>query len=132
MQRKVSYQQEAPMWNKEDLKKIIVDGDVKKLNEFCSKLGEYYANQRLSTSQIRHIFNEISTMGSYDEVKLQLLRPKLAYIAGRHIKTTPVIKNHFQPLMEEAIQLVKEDNFSNFKNFVEAIVAYHKYFGGKE
>lgn len=118
-------------WSDNDLEQIIVDGDVKKLNDFCFKLGEYYAKSNLSTSQIRNVFNEIQNMHAFNEAKLQLLRPKLAYIAGKHTRTK-VIKEHFQPLVDKAIQKVNKDNFVNFKNFMEAIVAYHRYHGGKE
>lgn len=119
-------------WNENDLKQIIAIGDAKKLNEFCSKLGEYYANNGLSTSQIRNVLNEIQTMKTYNEVRLQLLRPKLAYTAGRHARSARVIKEHFQPLIDKSIQMVNENNFNNFKNFIEAIVAYHRYHGGRE
>lgn len=111
----------------ETLEKIIKKGNVKFLNEFCYKLGEEYVKEKLSTSQIRNIFNEVQDMKEYDEVKLQLLRPKLAYIAGRHQKTTPVIKEHLQPMLDAAIEMTDKDTFKNFKNFLEAIVAYHRY-----
>lgn len=109
----------------------IINGNIKKLNEFCSGLGKYYAVNNLSTSQLRNVFNDIQMIREYDEVKLQILRPKLAYIAGRHSKTW-VIKENFQPLIDNLIQKVNIQNFNNFKNFIEAIVAYHRFHGGKE
>lgn len=117
-------------WSKDILKKIIVDGDVKLLNDFCCKIGKKYKDEKLSTSQIRNILNEIQNMKTFNESQLHLLRYKLAYVAGRHLKTR-VIKDHLQPMLEAAIQMVNADNFCNFKNFVEAIVAYHRFHGGK-
>ncbi len=119
-------------WNEDILKRIIIEGDTKKLNEFCDKLGKYYSEEGLSTSQIRNIFDTVQNMKEYNEKDLQLLRPRLAYIAGRHEKKVPVIKHHLQPMMDKAIQLTRKENFENFKNFFEAIVAYHKYYGGSE
>lgn len=131
--KKINYEiPEKVKWDEEKLKKIIRDGDVKFMNEFCFNVGKYYADNNLTTSQIRNIFDEIQNMKSYDERKLQLLRPKLAYIAGRHAKKTKVIKNHLQPMLDEAIKMTTKDNFENFKNFLEAIVAYHRFHGGKE
>lgn len=76
-------------WKKDNiLKQIIENDDAKKLNDFCFKLGRYYADEELSTSQIRKILYEILSMKDYDEKKLQLLRPKLAYVAGRHERKT--------------------------------------------
>lgn len=119
-------------WDKEVLSKIIEKGDTKFLNGFCYEIGQYYVKQGLSTHQIRKVLDDILSMDEYEEAGLQLLRPKLAYIAGRHQRTTPVIKNHFQPMLDQAIQMTNKENFKNFKNFIEAIVAYHRYHGGKE
>ncbi|MCX7916668.1 MAG: type III-A CRISPR-associated protein Csm2 [bacterium] len=123
---------DAVRWDEEKLKRIIIDGDVKFMNEFCFAVGEYYAKSKLTTSQIRNIFDEIQNMTSYDEKKLQLLRPKLAYVAGRHASKTKVIKEHLQPMLDASIKITNKDTFENFKNFLEAIVAYHRYHGGKE
>jgi len=122
------------VWDENILREIIKEGNVEKLNEIAEKLGKIYADRRegLSTSQIRSVLNEIQSMQRYDKNRLQLLRPKLAYVAGRHSRNAPIIKKDFQPLMDQAIRMVNEDNFKNFKNFVEAIVAYHRFYGGKE
>ena len=120
------------VWDENILREIIEEGNGKKLNEVAEKLGRLYAERNLSTSQIRSVLNEIQSMQRYDEHRLQLLRPKLAYVAGRHFRNAPIIKEDFQPLMDQSIRMVNKDNFKNFKNFVEAIVAYHRFYGGKE
>jgi len=98
-----------------------------------NKLGEYYAagpeRDKLSSSQIRGILDHLQRMYQFDANELQLLRPKLAYAAGRHggkVKDLRLIA-------DRAIQLVGSNmqNFKNFHNFFEAIVAYHRYHGGK-
>jgi len=132
--------------NNDILKKIIVEGDVKELNKYADELAQKFVtkleieeqsrsgNKRrkekeLTTSQIRNIFDVIQRMTKYDENKLQLLRPKLAYLAGRHGGRV----KEFQTLIEECLPLVTDDTtFTNFKNFIEAIVAYHKFHGGTD
>lgn len=117
----------------EELQQIIKNGDGVRLNEVAYKLGEYYAagseKEKLSSSQIRGILDHLQRMYHFDGNELQLLRPKLAYAAGRHggkVKDLRLIT-------DRAIQLVGNNNqyFKNFRNFFEAIVAYHRYHGGK-
>jgi len=106
----------------------ILDGDVEELNKYAREKGEEFAKgkkrDRLSASQIRSVLDEIQRMNRYDKRKLHLLRPKLAYAAGRH-KGKVV---NFQELMDTAILMVNESNFEYFRDFVEAIVAYHRYY----
>lgn len=115
-----------------DLQQIILQGDAVKLNEIANKLGEYYADggdkERLSASQIRGILDHLQRM-EFTQNDLQLLRPKLAYAAGRH--SGKVKKLQF--ITDKAIMLVEADEkrFKHFRDFFEAIVAYHRYHGGK-
>lgn len=112
------------------IKKILA-GDAKELNEYADALADWYVKgkegEKLTTSQIRNVLDEIQKMKDYDEYRLQMLRPKLAYAAGRHKGKV----KEFRDLMEVLIRNTNTTNFSNFKNFVEAIVAYHKFHGGK-
>ena len=123
----------------EEIKKelpSILAGDSKKLVENARRLGEHLGG-RLSTSQIRSIFSEVKQMRRYDEDRLNLLRPKMAYTAGRHGKmkegklTGPVVD--LQEILDECIERISsEEEFENFKSFFEAILAYHRYYGGRE
>jgi len=109
----------------------ILGGDAFELNKYAEELARAYVQgkegERLSTSQIRGILTEIQKMKEFDPSQLQLLRPKLAYAAGRHKGKV----KEFRDLLEALIKKTNKDNFANFKNFIEAIVAYHKYHGGK-
>ena len=108
------------------IKKILA-GDAKELNEYADALANRYVkDEKLTTSQIRNVLDEIQKMKEYDEYRLQMLRPKLAYAAGRHKGV-----KEFRQLIEVLIKNTNKTNFSNFRNFVEAIVAYHKFYGGK-
>jgi CRISPR-associated protein Csm2 len=118
----------GPSMPPETLKKIVVEGDAATLNEEANKLGEDYYRGGLSSSQIRNILDKLQRMKSYDPNGLQLLRPLLAYAAGRH--KGKVLE--LQRVVDRAIQMVKDESqFTNFKNFFEARVAYHRYHGGK-
>lgn len=116
----------------EDRIKKVLGGDAKELNAYADELANFYIeprkdSERLTTSQIRNILDEIQRMREFNETKLHLLRPKLAYVAGRHGGRV----RDFQKLLDTTIKITNKDNFKNFKNFVEAIVAYHRYYGGK-
>jgi|YelNatPaOPRAMG01_1025707.scaffolds.fasta_scaffold110659_2 CRISPR-associated protein Csm2 len=134
--------------NKDSLKKIIQNGDAEELNRYAEELGKRFKDEltvrdergrvrkenALSTSQIRNILDEIQRIPKredFEKIKnrLHLLRPKLAYAAGRHKGRL----KEFSEVVEEAIKNIKETNhFTNFRNFIEAIVAYHRYHGGEE
>ena len=114
----------------------ILGGDTKKLVEDAEKLGKHLG-RRLPTSQIRVIFSEVKQMREYDRDKLNLLRPKMAYIAGRHGQRKggrlvgPIVD--LREVLDECIRKISsEEDFKNFKNFFEAILAYHRYYGGGE
>jgi CRISPR-associated protein Csm2 len=114
----------------------ILAGDSKKLVENAKELGEHLS-RGLSTSQIRSIFSEVKQMRGYDRDRLNLLRPKIAYTAGRHGSRVrgklvgPIVD--LQEVLDACIQRTSsEKEFENFRNFFEAILAYHRYYGGKE
>ena len=127
---------EPPRIAAAEIKEIVEQGGAEKLNEVGSKLGEYYAwgneRERLAASQIRNVLDRLQRMPKYGDGKeLQLLRPLLAYAAGRD--TTPGRKvRNLQGIIDQGIQMVSsEETFENLRNFFEAIVAYHRYHGGK-
>lgn len=123
----------------EEIKKDLPDilaGNSEKMVKDAEELGKHLGGG-LSTSQIRNIFSEVKNMRKFDRNRLNLLRPKLAYTAGRHGKiirgelTGPIVD--LQKILDDAIKQVDDDTkFKNFKNFFEAVLAYHRYYGGKE
>lgn len=116
----------------DELSVIIKKGDARKLNEVATLLGEHYTRggdrEKLSSSQIRGILDHIQRLPGYEGKSVQLIRPKLAYAAGRHGGKV----KELQQVTDKAITMVDSpESFENFKNFFEAIVAYHRYHGGK-
>ena len=98
----------------------------------------------ITTSQIRNllamtadIYNEVCL--SLDETlseeilgKIQYLRVRFVYEAGRNPR-------HMKDFVEKAEILKCLDEIGNsksryllFSNYMEALVAYHKYYGGKD
>lgn len=118
--------------DKESIKKILVNKDAKELNDFASSKAKYLASgsekEKLSTSQIRNVLDVIQRMKKFDENQLQLIRPKLAYAAGRHKGKV----RDFRNILEEAISLTNEKNFDFFQALIEAIVGYHRFHDDKD
>jgi CRISPR type III-A-associated protein Csm2 len=83
--------------------------------------------ENISSSQLRNIFSRVKRVEKISE--LYSLRPKLAYVYGR-----PNTKDEMKKLivlLDDQIKKVKnEKQLEKFKSFFEAIIAYHKFYGG--
>ena len=105
------------------------------------KFSKDKGRDEVRTSQLRTFYSAVNSIRvqsqqerdfSHIERSLILLKPKLAYAAGRH-KTL----RGFQSFMVQAIDGVvnsnnKGDALTNFFDLLEAVVAYHKFYGGRE
>jgi CRISPR-associated protein, Csm2 family len=113
--------------------KQIIDGDTKTLVEKAKELGEMFRRDKLSTSQIRNIFSSVKKMemSGFNEKEILLLKPKLAYAAGR--RGAEQGTRDLKDVLSIAIECVgnSAEKFENFCNFFEAILAYHRADGGK-
>jgi CRISPR-associated protein Csm2 len=135
--------QKAPMW--------IKNGIDKEAIAFAEAFGKELTKPKnpnknnlpddkeaLTTSQIRNVYGEIlrMKMKGIKKSELLLLKPRLAYLTER--KGTIGSKD-FRKVIEKALDEVLNTNdekeiekrFQNFANFFEAILAYHRSFGGK-
>lgn len=103
---------------------------------FSEFFGRYLAYLDLSTSQIRNVYGDVMKMKmkGFNLNELFLLKPRLAYSTVR--KGTAGSKK-FREKIERALDKVifskqnQDKLFQNFANFFEAILAYHRSFGGK-
>jgi CRISPR-associated protein Csm2 len=95
----------------------------------------------ITTNQLWNIYKKILDISqdldreedSNLNVQIQLLRPKLAYIAARQTKAKELVKffnEILKKLGEQKENQVKR--FENFKYFFEAVVAYHKFYEFKK
>lgn len=140
------------------VRKVIAKDDPKKLVELTEKYGKHLADARLATSQIRSIFGSVRQMESrwYDDKQrnqgirdLLMLKPKLAYQEVRHKpqrREDPNAVGMLRAMLEPAIDAVidpgedhntEEDGdnqkrFRRFMEYFEALLAYHKAYGGAD
>jgi len=124
-----------------DIKRLgkMSEFSPEKLVRFADVLGDFLANKaRLKTSQIRKFLDAVNSIKSRGRAKKEeasffrretlLLKPKLAYAAGRQDEVKPLME-----VLDPCMDKVKdEDDFLNFSRFVEAIIAYHRFHGGRE
>lgn len=120
----------------------VESGLNKEAIEYAEEFGRELA-RTLSTSQIRNVFGEVRRiqMKGQDatfESELILLKPKLAYARARKGTTGNEGARDIEKVLGAAIDAVfagdpksKYQRFENFANFFEAILAYHRSFGGK-
>ncbi len=97
---------------------------------WAQKAGKHF--KFMTTSQIRKFFGEVRRIhGALDKHKndIPMLRAQLAYAAGRN-KSVKSFQSTFDPLLIEVD--TDEKKFNNFVKLLEATVAYHKFYGGKE
>ena len=105
-------------------------------NKFCNLCRKYVSNynfkEKISTSKLRNIYSEIIKIQQESESnkvkKIAMLRPKLAYYAGRD-KDTAFFMNELERMISEISNPKQVDNL---KDFFEAIVCYKKEVGGKK
>lgn len=125
-------------WVTEFKPKWIKEGIDESAINFTDDFGKFLSH-KLSSSQIRNVYGELKRIqmkGIKDEkTSFLLLKPKLAYAAARdNAKGLLPLKGVFNKAFEavEISDLTKaEKQFENFMDFMEAILAYHKSYGGK-
>ncbi|MDE0043406.1 MAG: type III-A CRISPR-associated protein Csm2 [Candidatus Poribacteria bacterium] len=110
--------------------RVITEGGATLVKE-AEQRGQQLA-RNLTTSQIRNIYGAVKKMqmkgGELDTHKLLMLKPKLAYAAKRHGGGVDTLKE----VLTQAIDLVGSDSkkFNRFVDFFEAVLAYHRAYGG--
>ncbi|MEN6298873.1 MAG: type III-A CRISPR-associated protein Csm2 [Anaerolineaceae bacterium] len=131
------------------IKKIVIDGDVEALVNYADKVGENLKNLDLKTNQIRNVFGSVRQIQmKWDSDPDQsfreavLLIPKLGYYAQRQKSSKgsksqgmETFQNIFTPALKQLLEPGIDNNkkktrFQNIADFMEAVVAYHKKYGG--
>lgn len=121
---------------------------IKLLTDKAAVIGEQLAKQ-ISASQIRNIFGTVRAIEQdvialsdeeplpmHVQRALMMLRPKLAYqygrVQGRDDDTKKAAMGALSQILSEAIGFVGASvpHFRNFMDFFEAVLAYHRRFGG--
>ena len=114
--------------------------NVELLIPLLEDFGRFLAQTvKLKTTQIRkffdavkHIHSELKQKEIEDiQVRQRIIRlkPALAYATGRQRKQL----RDFSVILYKAMGMVKsKKDFDYFVEFMESIVAYHKFYGGKD
>lgn len=97
-----------------------LDKILEAIEKFVSEEGK-----NLSTSQLRNIYDKAIKAQNVNELKL--IRPNLAYIAGRSINDKEKSLLAFIDLLIKSVN--SDEQIKEFKTFFEAVVAYHKFYG---
>lgn len=138
--------------DRDGVRKVIAKDDPKALVDLTDKYGKQLADARLATSQIRSIFGSVRQMESrwYDDEAqrkrgtrdLLMLKPKLAYQEARHkSQAVGMLRAMLEPAIDAVIDPgqdhTKEDGdnqkrFRRFMEYFEALLAYHKAYGGAD
>lgn len=135
----------------------LVKISAKDLVGLAERAAQDFKNDRLKTNQIRNFYSAVTALRTQfqkiaakdtekekaaitealEEIdwSLTMLKPKLAYAAGRQ---RPVRAN-FYPFMKDAIESVesvptedikaKKSVLKNFFALIESVVGYHKFYG---
>lgn len=131
------------------IRRIIDDGDARTIVDTAERLGQQLADGQLKTSQIRNVFGTVRRIemawprndsvegarGERARLDLLMLRPKLAYQSARH-RGQPggEALNTLALALRPLIDRVNGDRarFQRFVDFFEAVLAYHRYHGGRD
>lgn len=97
-----------------------LDKVLNQIEEFVEQEGK-----TLSTSQLRNIYDKAIKVDTLNELKL--IRPNLAYLAGR--STNDKEKNLLAFIDLLIKEVSSDEQVKEFKTFFEAVVAYHKFYG---
>jgi CRISPR-associated protein Csm2 len=126
-----------------DVPKIINDPKAAELLILQAQtLGKRLAEEEVGMTQLRDVFDELSLIADLLTWKrqpilafrrLHLLKPKLLWRATRKKELKPLAR-----VLEKAIDEVvkagdegeRRARFGRLREFMEAIVAYHKFYGG--
>lgn len=113
----------------------ITDAATAEMIKYAEDAGKYMAKNGLTNSKIRSIYGEIKRiqMGEFEKEKSSffLLKPKVAYALGRDEKNQGL--KLFKLIFDKCFgNVTNQKSYKNFCGFIEAILAYHKAYGGKD
>lgn len=106
---------------------------------YAEEFGRFLVDKGMTSSQIRNIYGEIKRIQlkgfESDKTAFLLLKPKMEYAAKRANKPATYKFKDVMKLAHDAVRTDEkgdEKRFQNFCDFIEAVLAYHKAFGGRD
>lgn len=124
----------------------IQNGINKDCINYSDGFGRYLKDNFLTTNQIRNAYGEVKRIQmkgekNFIDADLLLLKPKLSYAKARKSgvgNKAAEAADSLMVVLSRGIDAVfegdaenKYQRFENFAKFFEAILAYHKSYGGK-
>ena len=105
--------------------------DDEKLVVCSFALGKILASYEvgLKAAQLRRFYEAMLAIRGKKSASLMILKPQLAYAKARASRELTPFFVVVNPLME---RVHDSEDFNRLVQFIEAIVAYHKYHGGKD
>ncbi len=112
----------------------LKDIPAEELVEIARKLGKHLKDIGLKTTQIRKFLDWVRRIDrqfnkgkDFNKDSVILLKPKLAYSAGREFRVKPLMD-----VLDPAIK-AGSNSYESFKKLlalIESIISYHKFYGG--
>lgn len=107
---------------------LTIQNNEKQYDNYCSAVLEYakfLEKNGVTATTLRNIYRKVQLAGSSSNKLLEIkkLRIDYAYLAGKNPKTKPLTT--VLDILTKKIE--KEKDIEEFQNFLEALVAYHKY-----
>jgi len=96
-----------------------VDAFIQQVEKFVEEKGK-----QLSNTQLRNIYDKI--LNTDDLISLKMIRPQLAYLAGRENNQG---SKELLSFIDILIKETSVETIENFKQFMQMVVAYHKFYG---
>ena len=128
-----------------EIQSIISTDNAELLVRRADEIGRSLKENSLTTSQIRALFGEVRQIQGQWSIdaenrqkalrRLHLLKPKMAYRArkerGRAVQElVDVLNPALDAVLAEKDTSKQDECFGRFVEFFEAILAYHKSYGG--
>ncbi|OAQ20020.1 type III-A CRISPR-associated protein Csm2 [Thermosulfurimonas dismutans] len=124
---------EVKLDNLNEYKKELQNLNVlsaERIVEIGEGIGKFLKDCNIKTTQIRKFLDAIRKIQTkFDKDQVILLRPKLAYLAGREEKLKPLMEV-LDPAIRAGAQ--SKESFQRLVYFIESIVAYHRFYGGQD
>lgn len=109
---------------------------AEELVKIAQEMGNHLKNRGLKTTQIRRFLDSVRKLDvqfnkgkNFTPDNIILLKPKLAYAAGRNSEVKPLM-DVLEPAISAGGKSYKD--FKKLLSLIEAIVAYHKFYGGSD
>ncbi|MCX7965289.1 MAG: type III-A CRISPR-associated protein Csm2 [Syntrophorhabdaceae bacterium] len=103
----------------------------------AQEMGNHLKNIGLKTTQIRRFLDGVRKLDvhfnkgkDFNPDNIILLKPKLAYAAGRNPNEVKPLMDVLEPAITAGSKSYKD--FKKLLYLIESIVAYHKFFGGSD